>query len=291
MLLFLGGVILTFLATLGLGAIYGLDFQELTQGVDSESFSPGERNYLRSSVLIQHLFFFVIPGILTAFLMARSNWKSYLSLHKIPDGILCLLATAIIFVAFPLVQFTFFLNKYLPLPDWARQIEASTESMINNLLVTDSFGELLFNLLIIAIIPAIGEEIVFRGLLQDGLSKRLRNPHAAIWLAAFLFSAFHMQFEGFIPRLLLGGILGYLFYWTQNLWVPIIAHLFNNGAQIIAQHLYQEDISSVDLEQMEHIPIPVVIGSVLLLTGLSYLLYQRQQSISSKTDQNSPSHL
>ena len=209
--------------------------------------------------------------------MARSKWLRYLLMNKLPDGVSTLLATAIIFVAFPLVQFTFFLNKSLPLPDWAREMEASTEAMINGILQTNSPWELLFNLLVIAVIPAIGEEIVFRGLLQDGLQKRLRNPHLAIWLAAIVFSGFHLQFEGFIPRLFLGAVLGYLLYWTNNLWVPIIAHLINNGAQIIAQHLYKQEMTNVDLEQMDHIPIPVVVGSALLLAGLSYILYQRQE--------------
>ena len=118
-----------------------------------------------------------------------------------------------------------------------------------------------------------------RGLLQDGLSKRLRNPHVAIWLAAILFSGFHLQFEGFIPRLVLGAVLGYLLYWTNNLWVPIIAHLVNNGAQIIAQQLYKKELTDVDLEQIDHIPVPVVIGSALLLAGLSYVLYQRQSGL------------
>ncbi len=291
MLLFFAGIIITFLATFGLGQLTGLDTQTLISSADSEGFSSAERNFLRSSVLLQHLFTFVLPGILTAILMARSKWLRYLLLDKAPKGISVLLATAIIFVAFPLVQFTFFLNKSLPLPDWARQMEAATEAMISGLLVTESPLELCFNLLVIAIIPAIGEEILFRGLLQDGLSKQLRNPHVAVWLAAIIFSGFHMQFEGFIPRLLLGAILGYLFYWTQNLWVPIIAHLINNGAQIIAQHLYQKDMSNLDIEQMDHIPMPVVIGSVLLLAGLSYLLYQRQPPASIEDQQNTPNHL
>lgn len=276
LLLFIG-LLLFFFISLGIGYAYGFDLQTLNSATNPEDFSVSERNFLRSTILLQHLFTFVLPGILTAILMARSKWLRYLLMDKWPDGISSLLATAIVFVAFPLVQFTFFLNKSLPLPDWAREMEASTEAMINGILQTNSSWELLFNLFVIAIIPAIGEEIVFRGLLQDGLQRRLRNPHLAIWLAAIVFSGFHLQFEGFIPRLFLGAVLGYLLYWTNNLWVPIIAHLINNGAQIIAQHLYTQDVTSVDIEQMDHIPIPIVIGSALLLAGLSYILYQRQE--------------
>jgi membrane protease YdiL (CAAX protease family) len=276
LLLFIG-LLLFFFTSIGIGYAYGFDLQVLNSATNPEDFSVSERNFLRSTILLQHLFTFILPGILTAILMARSKWLRYLLMNKLPDGVSTLLATAIIFVAFPLVQFTFFLNKSLPLPDWAREMEASTEAMINGILQTNSPWELLFNLLVIAVIPAIGEEIVFRGLLQDGLQKRLRNPHLAIWLAAIVFSGFHLQFEGFIPRLFLGAVLGYLFYWTNNLWVPIIAHLINNGAQIIAQHLYKQEMTNVDLEQMDHIPIPVVVGSALLLAGLSYILYQRQE--------------
>jgi len=89
-------------------------------------------------------------------------------------------------------------------------------------------------LLVIAAIPAVSEELFFRGIVQTKLVAYFKNPHWAIWLGAVFFSAFHFQFEGFFPRIVLGAVLGYLYYWSINLWIPIILHFFNNAMLVSA---------------------------------------------------------
>ena len=127
-------------------------------------------------------------------------------------------------------------------------------------------------LVVIAVLPAIGEELVFRGLIQTELQRAFRNPHVAIWLAAAFFSAFHFQFLGFFPRTLIGAFLGYLYYWSGSLWLPVLAHFFNNGIQLLLLYLNQKLITSFDVESTESAPLPAVFFSIAVTVALLYFI-------------------
>ena len=160
-----------------------------------------------------------------------------------------ILGGVLIIAAFPLAQLAFWINMNIPMPNFLVEMEEGTSEMVRNLLLAEQPHELWFNLLTIAVIPAIGEELIFRGILQKKLDEQLKNPHLAIWLAALIFSAIHMQFQGFLSRMLLGGILGYMYHWTGNLWVPIFAHLVNNAVQIIGQYFFQKGMIETNIDR------------------------------------------
>lgn len=84
----------------------------------------------------------------------------------------------------------------------------------------------------VALVPALCEEVAFRGVLQPLLQRGLRNIHTAIWLAALVFSAIHFQLYGFLPRLVLGAGLGYLVWWSGSIWPAVLAHFANNALGI-----------------------------------------------------------
>jgi membrane protease YdiL (CAAX protease family) len=201
----------------------------------------------------------------------RNNWSKQLKLNRLPSWNFIASGILLIFSIFILSQAAYWLNQQLPLPDWATQMEASAERMIKGLLVMNSPSELLFSILVVAVVPAIGEELIFRGFLQEKLQKATGNPILAIWLAGFIFSAFHLQFAGLVPRFMLGVGLGYLFYWTQNLWVPIIAHFFINGSQIVGQYFLKKDLAEAELEQINW---GAIVVAVIILAGMSYYIYQ-----------------
>jgi hypothetical protein len=134
------------------------------------------------------------------------------------------------------------------LEDWMKTSEEQAARLTDALLQMPTFGSFLFNMLMIAVLPAVGEELVFRGLFQRLFKEWLGNAHLAILLAAFLFSAIHMQFYGFIPRLVLGLILGYLFYFSGSLWVPILAHFIQNGTVVLITWLGQQGMIGGDYE-------------------------------------------
>lgn len=214
----------------------GFGLEELINSL-ADNNTLQNRNLVRFANLAIHLMSFTLPCLLLAFFVRRSKWYEYLSLDKVINSKTVLLSVLLILVAMPFTSLTYWINMQIPLPEWAQTIEEDATAMINALLTMDSPMELVLNLLIIALVPAIGEELLFRGIFQKVLSSTLKNEHVAIWITAFLFSMMHMQFEGFIPRFLLGAILGYLFSWSRSLWLPIIAHFFFNGVQVLLKYL------------------------------------------------------
>jgi uncharacterized protein len=151
---------------------------------------------------------------------------------------------------------------------WAREQEAKAEELTKFFTTFNSTGDFLLGMVVIALLPAIGEELVFRGMLQPEIFRASGNHHVAIWVAAIIFSAFHMQFFGFVPRMLLGALFGYLYVWSGNLLIPIIAHFVNNGFQVVVMYLYQRGTITTDLESPEAAPLPVVAGFTLVFVAL-----------------------
>ncbi len=195
-----------------------------------------------------------------------------------PIGLLPILVTGFVVIAFMGINSVFIeWNANVNFPDfakgferWAREREDALAELTQFLTQLNSVGELLMALLVIAIFPAIGEEIVFRGLIQNELRRGTGNPHVAIWFAAFLFSAIHFQFFGFVPRLLLGALFGYLYYWSGNLTLAIIAHFVNNGVSVVALYFYQRGAFDYDIENPESMPLNVVVTSAIVTVGLLY---------------------
>ena len=130
--------------------------------------------------------------------------------------------------------------------------------------------DLAVNLILIAIIPALAEELLFRGCVQQVMKEWFRNVHVAIWVTAFIFSFIHFEFYGFLPRLLLGAMLGYLFYWSGSLWVPIIAHTLNNGLQVLLSYLYDHGMIAFNINSDEAVPVYLILVSIVMGAGLLY---------------------
>ena len=154
--------------------------------------------------------------------------------------------------------------------DWARTRETQAEELTKFFTVFNSIGDFLFGVVVIALLPAIGEELVFRGMLQPEIFRASGNHHIAIWVSAIIFSSFHMQFFGFVPRMLLGALFGYLYVWSGNLLLPMIAHFVNNGFSVLMLYLYQQGVITMDMESPEAAPWPVVAAFTLIFAGLLF---------------------
>lgn len=154
---------------------------------------------------------------------------------------------------------------------WARVQEDKMMEMTKLLTNFNSTAEFILGLVVIAVLPGIGEELVFRGLIQHELWRSSKNIHVAIWLSAFLFSAIHMQFFGFIPRLLLGALFGYLYYWSGNLLIPMVAHFFHNGFTLTMIYLYNQGSIGVNIDSEESAPLFLVAICGVLTFVLLYL--------------------
>ncbi|MEQ6167178.1 MULTISPECIES: type II CAAX endopeptidase family protein [unclassified Ekhidna] len=153
--------------------------------------------------------------------------------------------------------------------EWAKRSEEQLKVLTEHLTDFTSTNHFIIALIVVAIIPAIGEELLFRGLIQNMFAKAFANHHVAIWVTGFIFAAIHMQFFGVMPRMLLGVLFGYLYHWSGKLSVAMIGHLVNNGFALIALYLAQKDVVEVSPEQMEQsAPWP----AVLIFAGISFFL-------------------
>ncbi len=208
---------------------------------------------LKTAQLIQSVGMFVIPPLILGFLWSSKPFR-YLQLNRLPNKEFTLYAIVIMLIAIPFINLLSQLNQQINLPEFLSSIEAEMKAaelqiaeLTEKLLNVKSLDALAFNILLIAILPALGEELFFRGIIQKILSER-RNAHLAIWVSAFIFSAIHMQFYGFFPRLLLGAFLGYLLFWSGNLWLPIIAHFVNNAVAVVFYYLKFNGYNVVDID-------------------------------------------
>jgi membrane protease YdiL (CAAX protease family) len=155
--------------------------------------------------------------------------------------------------------------------EWAKRMEEQLAEMTTFLTTFDTPAQFILGFIIIAVIPGVGEEIVFRGIVQRQLHISTKNIHVAIWLSAAIFSAIHLQFYGFIPRMLLGALFGYLYYWSGSLWIPIVAHFTNNAITVTVLFLNQEGIVSKDITNIESVPMSTTIVSAVITVILVYL--------------------
>ena len=182
-----------------------------------------------------------------------------------------LAAIAFVFVIQPCVWLFVYLNGLIPLPEWALSIEQKAELAIQQLLCTDQWHVLLANIVVIAVVPAVCEEMLFRGLLQSFLIKRRMNIHLAIWLVATIFGIVHFQFAGILARVFLGAVLGYLFYYSRTLWLPIVVHALNNAGAVLLYFITYNQTGASELPEQEF-NVYLLVLSLLCFFAFIYML-------------------
>ncbi|WP_128547856.1 CPBP family intramembrane glutamic endopeptidase [Larkinella soli] len=231
---------------------------------------------------ISHLFSFLVPCLLyLRFIEHRPagdlNDRPLSTVQAL--GVVVLLTIA--FMPFDGLIIEWNRNMSLPdslsgLENWMRQKEDQLSELTTFLTTFTTPWQLAIAIFVIGVIPAIGEEVLFRGLVQRKLQQWFGNPHLAVWIAALIFSAIHVQFYGFIPRTLLGALFGYLYVWSGNLWVPILAHFVNNGFTVLMVWLYRRQMVSIDIENTDSVPLTGALFSLLLTVG--FLIYFRRSN-------------
>ena len=175
-------------------------------------------------------------------------------------------AVLLMLVALPAINLLAHINEQIALPAflepleaWMKTQEETAKNLTDQFMHVTTFGGLIINLLLMAVLPAISEELTFRGVLMNLFKvkgERLEvkgesMPHLAIWCSAILFSAIHLQFYGFVPRMLMGALFGYMLVWTGSLWTPILMHFTNNAMAVI---LYFVSLrAGWDIEMMDAI--------------------------------------
>jgi uncharacterized protein len=162
---------------------------------------------------------------------------------------------------------------------WAREKEELGARLTEQMTNFNSLSHMFAGIFVIGLLPAVGEELVFRGLLQREIWRASLKIHLAIWLSAAIFSTIHFQFFGFIPRLILGALFGYLYYWSGNLLIPIYSHFVNNAFIVIMVYLNQTKVTTIDIEGGEAPPILFVIACAVLSVGLIYYVWNHYTKV------------
>ena len=189
----------------------------------------------------QTLTVFILPALTAVYLWSEKPLE-WLHLNQGMTWQTAGVAVGMMLLAIPAINLLSWLNQQIVLPAglhdlevWMQNMEETAKQMTERFLKTDNIGGLLVNIGLMALLPAIGEEMTFRGVIQGLFSPKQKK--AAIWIAAVVFSFIHFQFYGFVPRMLMGALFGYMLVWTGSLWVPILMHFTNNSVAVVSYYL------------------------------------------------------
>ncbi len=283
-LIMLSSLLLTFL--LGILIAIPLFGPDVWSMLSEMGGTNGETNIelMKYFQVVSQVGAFIIPAFIFAFLIKRNVW-GYLKLTTPPQLQSIILSVVMIMAILPFINWLVSLNEMFHLPDslsgleqWMRASEQQAIELTEAFLSDTTWEGLVINLVIIAVLAAVGEELLFRGVLLRILYDWSKNMHLAVWLSAILFSALHLQFYGFLPRMILGVVLGYLFVWSKSLWLPMVTHFLNNAAAVVAAFFYFKGDIDTDMESFGSSGnAAIIITSFIIVVGLMYAVYSYEK--------------
>jgi membrane protease YdiL (CAAX protease family) len=286
------GVFVVFLAVLGsmlvgsglghilLKDVFGINFNSETELLNLIKSSPNPQALILKSQAVNAVITFLILPILYMAIFRHSYFKKFNPATKrLP--IFLVLAIIIFFMGMPLLAYLVDWNKDMKLPsslkplqDWMENSENLAKVLTETIIYYKDSTSFVLTLLVVALIPGIGEELVFRGIVQNELKDILKSPTGAIWVTGFLFSFIHFQFFGFFPRMFLGVLFGYLYYWSGSIYVSMFVHFMNNALTLVLANMYKQKDISFNPDSSESIPFYSVIISLIAFSFFIYL-YKR----------------
>ena len=270
-------IIGSLLMTALISGIYGLKGAELLS--DTTTFLAKFGDNLNGYRLIQMLstaVTFGVPAIIISYLITGKLF-GYFDVNKKVFSKAIWYVPALMFLVLPLITLIHFYIESLNLPEAWAAMEDNMMLLMDALLNDPSWFILILNFIMIAILPAVFEELFFRGAMQKLCGQTFKNPHIAILVVGLAFGLIHGQVAKFLPITVLGILLGYLYYWTKNIWFPILGHLFNNGLQVILYFLVARGYIDMDLNNAEMVsPMQTTLFTMIFVAFL-YLFYNVTQ--------------
>ncbi len=237
--------------------------------------SSSNINVLKFYQVFLSVISFALTPIICGFLWYEKPWKAF-SFHHSPTLKQIFLAGILILVISPFINLLAYINEQMVLPPFLSEVESLFKSLEETALKTtqqmldvDSLGGVMINLLVMAVVPALCEELFFRGGLMKIFTEK-GNKHAAVWIAAVIFSLIHFQMYGFLPRMLMGALLGYLLVWSGSIWLPILVHFLNNSSVVLLSYFGKISGSTETVENLgkaetwEYGIVSAVVSGVIL---------------------------
>lgn len=251
---------------------------QMAMGIESTNAST-------SWLLVEQGVVSTLTFIVGAFLyiyLTHKNPMAYLGMTPTGNIWLYIIASIAMFCIMPLVSATAVWNDSLKLPQALQELEKLMRLMEDTAndftiqLMSESGAVHLFSaLFVMAFIPALGEELLFRGCIQKGLENKIGNAHVAVWVTAFIFSFIHFQFYGFLPRAILGVALGYFYVYGKSLWIPIWAHFLNNALSILIYKLFYQEVGETNLSTMgapQELLFPAIAAGLLYAAAMLFFV-------------------
>ena len=249
---FVGNVILVLLAmAAGLPLTEDLD---IFAAISDEETKP----YIKTAIGLNHLIIFTGTALLYAFWSKKEKWLKYFDWVKV-DFSLMSLFVALLICAYPIITASATLFEDM---EWVQQIDETNLEALMQVMEMSGGLDLFVNLIIVALLPAVGEELLFRGVIQKELLGKFKSPHFAIVLTSIIFAAVHLQIQGFLPKLIIGLVLGYSYFWTRSLWYPIVLHFLNNAIPTVMLYLAGDEIEAMQEEAIKPEKVHLLIGVI-----------------------------
>ena len=272
-------------ACMVVSSVIGVIIASICYGVGLPANTSDQAAYYRIVQACNSVGTFLLPALLFSYL-SELNCFSYNKMNKLPKynmvNIVLVMSLAIVPVVAVLAEWCEGVQwpaSLEGLEEWLRRLDERQQELVNLLMHDTRVSILLVNIFVLAILPALGEELLFRGTLQPFLQKWTKSPHWAIWITAMIFSAIHLQISGFIVRTLMGAYLGYLLYWSGSLWLPIIAHCLHNSWSILSEFIFLrrgydvDNLNFTDIHNWQYL-----LGvSIILSVGGVYLLWRNRK--------------
>lgn len=269
-----GSRLLTFMLLL----VFGIVFSSVL-GVFVAMINGGEIFSFKNLRIIQVLnqvVGFMMPAVVYAILVKEKPFN-FLGFNKMPAW--SLLGIVAMFTIIPFLGTVTDWNDSIVFPESMRALEAKlrltqqkSEEIIEMFI---SQGSLFSSLLIIAALAAVSEELLFRSVIQRWLMKLFKNVHVAIIVTAIVFSAFHMDFFGFFPRLFLGVMLGYMFWMTGSIFPSMLMHFVNNATIVMLHYLNTRGFIDIDVDHFCSTDNVLVIILSLIMTVAIFIICNR----------------
>jgi uncharacterized protein len=256
------------LGTLLLSKISGMDLETMSDSSKWDYNSETLTTVIRGMQVIQFISLFLIPSFLCAWFFSTDS-KKYLGLKKPSNMGYFVVAAGVLLLALPLVSFLGELNRNVQLPsgvaNWMKEQEDEAAKTIRALLSKHTIQDLILNIVCIAGLAAVGEELLFRAVAQRLLVKLFKSPWAGIIISAFLFSAMHVQFYGFLPRFVLGILLGAIYWYSGSLWTAILAHFVYDAVLIVIVYFNPASLNDENTLNLSNIALGAAISLALVV--------------------------
>jgi membrane protease YdiL (CAAX protease family) len=277
-----GFSIASFLSVAMSSLIFGFSLTEIAS-FPSNPTQAGALTVLRLSQFLSACGLFLFPPVALCYLR-NIPFSKGLHIKQKPQFSFFILAMVLMWVQLPLINLLSTFNNTLvfpeilkPLGEWMRIQEDQAAKLTEAFLFMPNPSDLVISLIIMALIPALGEEFLFRSTLQPLFTKWTNKPVLAIWITAFVFSFIHFQFFGFLPRFFIGAFLGYLFYWSGSVWYSVAAHFANNGLAVLVYYLNQHHMINFTTDELGSGSYSQIqVGISLCLIGFGLFLFKNK---------------